>query len=70
VAEGNPFHVECMIAGVVQPGVYVVELSNGHRLVGYAVRRDREWAMGLKLGERVTVECSPYDLSKGRLRPL
>ena len=65
----NPFHVECVILSVRQPGVFQVELPNGHRLLGYVVRRERDQASNLKVGDRVEIELSAYDLSKGRVRP-
>lgn len=69
MAGTNPFDVEGVIVGVLQPGVYRVALPNGHRLIGYVVRRDQGWGSTLGPDDRVRVECSPYDLSKGRVRP-
>ena len=64
----DAFRVEGVILAVLAPGVFRLELSNGHRLVGYGTRRDRvrlaQWAPG----RRVSVELSPCDLSKGRIR--
>jgi translation initiation factor IF-1 len=69
VAGTNPFDVEGVIVGVLQPGVFRVALSNGHQLIGYVVRRERDWGLGLGPSDRVRIECTPYDLSKGRVRP-
>ena len=68
MAGTNPFDVEGIIVGVLQPGVFRVALPNGHCLIGYVTRRDRAWGLTLGLNDRVQVECSPYDLSKGRVR--
>jgi translation initiation factor IF-1 len=57
-----------VIVAVVGPGVFRVELPNGHRLVGYGTRRERERLAQWVPGRRVRVELSPYDLSKGRIR--
>jgi translation initiation factor IF-1 len=44
-----------------------VELPNGHRLVGHVALRRRAEFAGLKPGDRVRLELSPFDLSKGRI---
>ncbi len=64
----DAFRVEGVIVAVLGPGLFRVELPNGHRLVGYGARRDRERLARWSSGRRVSVELSPYDLSKGRLR--
>jgi translation initiation factor IF-1 len=68
VPASGAFHVEGVIVRVVQPGVYRVDLPNGHQVLGYAVRRDRGRWGGLSAGCRVELELSPFDLSKGRIR--
>jgi translation initiation factor IF-1 len=44
-----------------------VELANGHRLLGHVSRRRREEAAVLKPGDKVNLEMSPFDFSKGRI---
>ena len=65
----SAYCVEGVIVASLAPGVFRVELPNGHCLVGYGFRRDREELLGLNLSDRVQVELAPYDLSKGRIRP-
>ena len=45
-----------------------VRLPNGHELAGVVRRVDREAAVGLAAGQRVTLEVAPADFSRGRLR--
>lgn len=45
-----------------------VRLPNGHELAGVVRRVDREAAVGLTAGQRVTLEVAPADFSRGRLR--
>ena len=45
-----------------------VELANGHRLVGFTRRHQRELARRLAPGDRVVLEVSPYDFSSGSIR--
>lgn len=47
--------------------VYRVALANGHRLWAYRAGRDRARPADYAPGDRVTLEVSPSDLSKGRL---
>jgi len=46
---------------------YRVELSNGHRLLAFVAGKARLNFAKLSLGEKVTLEMSPYDLSHGRI---
>jgi translation initiation factor IF-1 len=47
--------------------LYRVELKNGHRLLAHIAGRQRAKMTPLAPGDRVTVEMSPFDLSKGRI---
>lgn len=44
-----------------------VELENGHRVLAYISGRMRKNYIRILEGDRVTVEISPYDLSRGRI---
>lgn len=46
---------------------YRVELENGHLLVAYAAGRMKKNFIRILAGDRVTLELSAYDLSKGRI---
>lgn len=47
--------------------LFRVELANGHRLLGHVSRRRRQEAAELKAGDKVNLEMSPFDFSKGRI---
>ena len=47
--------------------LFRVELANGHRLLGHVSRRRQQEAAALKNGDRVNLEMSPFDFSKGRI---
>jgi len=47
--------------------LFRVQLSNGHRLIAHVSGRRRLSFERLMPGEKVTVEMSPYDLSKGSI---
>ncbi len=44
-----------------------VELENGHRIIAHMSGRMRKNFIRLVPGDRVEVELTPYDLSKGRI---
>ena len=46
---------------------YRVKLENGHELVAYAAGRMKKHHIRILAGDNVSLELSPYDLSKGRI---
>lgn len=46
---------------------YRVTLENGHTLVAYSGGKMRKHHIRILAGDRVSLELSPYDLSKGRI---
>ncbi|MCX7693576.1 translation initiation factor IF-1 [Tepidimonas taiwanensis] len=46
---------------------YRVTLENGHSLVAYTGGKMRKHHIRILAGDRVSLELSPYDLSKGRI---
>ena len=57
--------VEGTVVEVLANRLFRVELSNGHRFVAHTSGKLRLNFVRLELGDKVTVEMSPYDLSKG-----
>lgn len=50
------------------PGTqFKVELDNGHEVLAYLAGKMRKYYIRVLLGDRVTIEMSPYDLSRGRI---
>jgi translation initiation factor IF-1 len=44
-----------------------VTLDNGHSLVAYSAGKIRKHHIRILAGDKVSLELSPYDLSKGRI---
>lgn len=63
----DPFQVEGVVTAVHPNGTYEVQLANGHRLLAFVAGRAKKTFAGLALGQRVRLQLSPYDLSKGRI---
>lgn len=45
-----------------------VTLDNGHQLVAYSAGKMRKNHIRILAGDKVSLELSPYDLSKGRIK--
>jgi len=46
---------------------YRVTLDNGHNLIAYSAGKMRKHHIRILAGDKVSLELSPYDLSKGRI---
>lgn len=44
-----------------------VELDNGHKVLAYLSGKMRKYYIRILLGDRVRVEMTPYDLTRGRI---
>jgi translation initiation factor IF-1 len=50
------------------PGTqFRVELDNGHQVLAYLSGKMRKYYIRILLGDRVRLELSPYDLTRGRI---
>jgi len=50
------------------PGTqFRVRLENGHEVLAYLSGKMRKYYIRILLGDRVRVEMSPYDLTRGRI---
>ena len=62
---GDPFEVTARVVGTMAPGVFEIELRNGHRLVGHLPQRLRTADALPGPGAEVRVRVSPFDMSDG-----
>ena len=46
---------------------FIVELANGHKIKAHVSGKIRMYYIRILPGDRVTVEMSPYDLTRGRI---
>ncbi len=56
-----------VVMEVLPDSRYRVTLDNGHNLVAYSAGKMRKHHIRILAGDRVSLELSPYDLSKGRI---
>ena len=55
------------VTEVLPDGRYRVTLDNGHNLIAYSGGKMRKHHIRIIAGDSVSLEMSPYDLSKGRI---
>lgn len=58
---------EGIIVEVLPNQTFKVELDNGHQVLCYTGGKMRQFKIRLVQGDRVKVEMTPYDLTKGRI---
>ena len=59
--------IEGLVSEVLPNARFRVELENGHEVLAYLSGKMRQHYIRVLEGDRVKVELSPYDLSKGRV---
>ena len=67
MAKEELMEFEGVVTDVLPEGRYRVRLSNDHEVIAYTAGRMKKNRIRTLVGDRVTVEVSPYDLDKGRL---
>lgn len=55
------------VVEVLPDSRFRVDLENGHQLVAYSSGKMRKNHIRILAGDKVSLELSPYDLSKGRI---
>jgi translation initiation factor IF-1 len=48
-------------------GMFRVQLDNGHELIAYTAGKMRRYRIRMAPGDRISVQVSPYDLTRGRI---
>ncbi|MEX0690681.1 MAG: translation initiation factor IF-1 [Gemmatimonadales bacterium] len=59
--------LEGTVTEVLPNATFRVELSNGHNVLSTIAGKMRRFRIRVLAGDRVTVEMSPYDLTRGRI---
>ncbi len=59
--------VEGTVLEALPNAMFRVELENGHRILAHVAGKMRMHFIRILPGDKVTVELSPYDLSRGRI---
>ncbi|MBS1155924.1 MAG: translation initiation factor [Proteobacteria bacterium] len=55
------------VTEVLPDSRFRVKLENGHELIAYTAGKMRKHHIRILAGDKVTLELTPYDLTKGRI---
>ncbi|KPK22855.1 MAG: translation initiation factor IF-1 [Dehalococcoidia bacterium] len=67
MAKRERIEVEGKVTTVLPNTMFRVELANGHQVLAHISGKMRKHYIKILPGDRVLVELSPYDLSRGRV---
>jgi translation initiation factor IF-1 len=67
VAKDDVIEVEGTVIEPLPNTMFKVELENGHKVLAHVSGKIRMHYIRIVPGDRVTVELSPYDLTRGRI---
>ena len=67
MAKSDNIEVEGVVSEVLPNAVFQVQLPNGHRVMAHISGKMRMNFIRIYPGDKVTVELSPYDLTRGRI---
>ena len=67
MAKEELIEMQGSVTEVLPDSRFRVTLENGHELVAYTGGKMRKHHIRILAGDRVSLELSPYDLSKGRI---
>ena len=67
MAKEELLEMDGVVMEVLPDSRYRVTLENGHDMVAYSAGKMRKHHIRIIAGDKVSLELSPYDLSKGRI---
>lgn len=67
MAKEELIELEGVVQEVLPDARFLVCLDNGHETLAYTAGKMRKFRIRILQGDRVTVELTPYDLTKGRI---
>ncbi len=67
MAKEDQIEMEGTVIETLPNTMFRVELDNGHLVTAHISGKMRKHYIRILTGDRVTVEMTPYDLSKGRI---
>jgi len=67
MAKDDSIELQGTVVKVLPATMYRVKLENGHEILAHISGKMRKFFIKITTGDRVTIEMSPYDLTKGRI---
>jgi translation initiation factor IF-1 len=67
VAKEELLQIDGTVSEVLPNAMFRVKLDNEHEVLAHTAGKMRKYRIRVLAGDRVSVEMTPYDLSKGRI---
>ena len=67
MAKEEPIEVEGVVLEPLPNAMFKVKLDNGHEIHAHISGKMRMHFIKILVGDKVSIELSPYDLTKGRI---
>ena len=67
MAKEEGIEVQGVVTEALSNAKFGVRLENGHEIIAHPSGKMRKFFIRIIPGDKVTVELSPYDLSRGRI---
>lgn len=67
MSKEDVIEVEGIVSDALPNAIFKVKLENGHEVIAHISGKLRQNYIKILPGDRVTLELSPYDLSRGRI---
>jgi translation initiation factor IF-1 len=67
LAKNDVIELEGKVLEILPNTTFKVQLENGHEILAHISGKMRQFNIRILAGDSVTVEMTPYDLSKGRI---
>lgn len=67
MAKEENIEIEAKVVDTLPNAMFKVELENGHQVLAHISGKMRKNYIKILPGDKVTVELSPYDLTRGRI---
>ncbi|MCK4967095.1 translation initiation factor IF-1 [bacterium] len=67
MAKEEPIRIDGEVKETLPNAMFRVQLENGHKILGHISGKMRMHFIKILPGDKVTVELSSYDLTKGRI---
>lgn len=67
MAKQGPIKIDGAVTETLPNATFKVKLDNGHEILAHISGKMRMHFIKILVGDKVSIELSPYDLSKGRI---
>ena len=67
MSKADVIEVEGVVVEKLPNAMFKVQIENGHQILAHISGKLRQNYIRILPGDKVTIEMSPYDLSKGRI---